>query len=199
MVKKCTRCGAMLSLDCFRTYIDKRRTKPQVRADCKKCEREERIGQADHYREYQREWKRKFYKTEKGIETIKKISRDNVTKRRNDPKAKINHRFSSAILKSIRRNKAGYHWEDLLGFTLKNLMDHLGKQFEQGMTWDNYGKQWHIDHKIPIAAFNYEKFTDIDFQKCWSLENLQPLWATENLCKQDRIERSFQPSRRLSL
>ena len=65
-------------------------------------------------------------------------------------------------------------------------MKHLKKQFDDKMTWDNYGK-WHIDHKIPKSHFKYEIAEDPEFKKCWALENLQPLWAIENYRKGDKL------------
>ena len=62
------------------------------------------------------------------------------------------------------------------------------------MTWDNYGKVWHIDHKIPLAVFNYTRPEDIDFKLCWSLKNIAPLGAIENMKKGAKIEKPFQPS-----
>lgn len=53
---------------------------------------------------------------------------------------------------------------------------------------------WHIDHKIPKSAFNFETPEDIDFKRCWALKNLQPLWAAENIKKHDRVDKPFQPS-----
>ena len=41
------------------------------------------------------------------------------------------------------------------------------------MSWDNYGSDWYIDHKIPDS---------------WSLNNLQPMWAKDNLAKGNRYE-----------
>jgi hypothetical protein len=75
---------------------------------------------------------------------------------------------------------------------------HLEKQFLPGMSWENMG-EWHIDHKIPIAAFNFEKPEDIDFKRCWALKNLQPLWKSENCIKGAKIDKPFQPSLNLSL
>jgi len=60
------------------------------------------------------------------------------------------------------------------------------------MTWDNYGK-WHIDHVIPTSVFNFEKPEDDDFKRCWSLQNLQPLWALDNIKKGNKLEKPFQP------
>jgi hypothetical protein len=57
-----------------------------------------------------------------------------------------------------------------------------------GMSWDLllHGKI-HIDHIVPISFFRYEKIEDQEFQYCWSLNNLQPLWAKDNLSKNKRI------------
>ncbi len=62
------------------------------------------------------------------------------------------------------------------------------------MSWENYGTVWEIDHKIPIAAFNFERPEDIDFKKCWELKNLRPLEIYKNRSKQARIDKPFQPS-----
>jgi hypothetical protein len=60
------------------------------------------------------------------------------------------------------------------------------------MTWDNYG-EWHIDHIIPISAFNFNSPEDFDFKRCWALKNLRPIWAHDNLIKQARLSSPFQP------
>jgi len=65
---------------------------------------------------------------------------------------------------------------------LAGLKLHLEGKFEKGMSWANYGK-WHIEHKIPIQAFNVTTIECEDFKKCWSLSNLQPMWAIENFKK----------------
>ena len=77
-------------------------------------------------------------------------------------------------------------------------MKHLEKQFVDGMSWDNYGK-WHIDHLVPRIMFQFTDNTDLDFQRCWALSNLQPLWKTDNLHKSAKIIKPFQPSLGLEL
>ncbi len=61
-------------------------------------------------------------------------------------------------------------------------MNHLEALFTDGMTWDNYG-EWHVDHKIPMNSFIFESVDDDGFKECWKLDNLQPLWALDNLSK----------------
>jgi hypothetical protein len=126
-------------------------------------------------------------------ERAKVSCKKNNEKRRSTIKGKLDHRMSTAILRVLRGEKAGTHWEVLVGYDVSRLMKSIEKQFKEDMSWSNYGK-WHIDHKIPLTAFNYERPEDIDFKRCWSLKNLQPLWAKENISKSDKVLVSFQPS-----
>jgi len=91
----------------------------------------------------------------------------------------ISHRIRLSI-----KNKNGRSWEKLVGYTLNDLVSHLQKLFKPKMTWENYSyKGWHIDHKRPVSSFNFTSFDCEDFKECWSLNNLQPLWAEENFKK----------------
>lgn len=142
--------------------------------------------------------------SEKLLEKTRKWRKDNPqcfkeirdranAKRRSTFKGRITDSMSQMINYSLHGNKAGRKWESLVGYTFEQLKVHLEKLFKTGMTFANYGK-WQIDHKIPIAAFNFNTTEDIDFRRCWSLNNLQPLWAIENQRKNDKLENSFQPS-----
>lgn len=111
-------------------------------------------------------------------------------------KASVRARIASNPSERMRRNMAVRIWRMLKGqrrsqggisrlpYTLRELMAHLESRFRPGMSWENYGS-WHVDHIIPCAAFD---LTDEDqFQLCWSLANLQPLWAAENCSKGARF------------
>lgn len=97
--------------------------------------------------------------------------------------------LSLGIRRSLNGNKGGRHWESLVGYTLEQLKDHLESLFQSGMLWDNYGFYgWHIDHKRPISSFSFTEPEDEEFKQCWALENLQPLWAEDNIKKSDKWE-----------
>ena len=112
-----------------------------------------------------------------------------------DLKFNLNNRIRVVIGKSLKGNKNGRHWEDLVGYTLKELIKHLKKTMPKGYDWQDYidGKL-HVDHKIPISVFNFTKPEHADFKRCWALENLQLLPVRENLSKHDKLTRPFQPS-----
>ena len=62
---------------------------------------------------------------------------------------------------------------NLLGYSANELKEHIEKQFQTGMTWENYG-EWQIDHIHPVISFD----KDTDIKIVCSLNNLRPLWAT---------------------
>jgi len=117
---------------------------------------------------------------------IRAIERKNSRKKRLILNNRLNNRISTSIRRSLKENRKNNYWEALVNFTLQDLIIHLEKQFKEGMSWDNYGK-WHIDHKKPLASFSFNSYEGKEFKECWSLENLQPLWAEENIRKSNKI------------
>lgn len=109
-------------------------------------------------------------------------------------------RMTTAIRKSLKGNKAGRHWEDLVGYTLEDLVKRLKRTMPEGYTWKDFLEgRLQVDHIIPKSAFNYTEPGHIDFQRCWALGNLRLLPAKENLEKYDRLERPFQPALTISV
>lgn len=124
-------------------------------------------------------YRREYQKTEK----YRKSRRDYINlKLKTDPQFKLNHTVRKAIAASLHGNKKHRPWRGLAPFTLKQLREHLEKQFTEGMSWKNYGK-WHIDHIKPICSFTIVDSECIDFLNCWDLSNLRPLWAEDNIKK----------------
>ena len=75
--------------------------------------------------------------------------------------------------------------EEFIGCTWNQAHQHIEKQFKSGMTWDNHGKVWHVDHIIPVSFFDLSDQTE---QKlCFHYGNLQPLFASDNIFKSDNI------------
>ncbi len=152
---------------------------------CLQYSKQWRIDNPDNVREWRK----------RNPDRVKMISKRMNTKRRSDLKKRLSDRISGHINYSLRRgSKAGRHWESLVNFTIDQLKCHLEKLFTHGMNWDNYGTVWEIDHKIPVAVFNFDKPEHLDFRLCWSLKNLQPLNSKQNQSKSARIDKPFQPA-----
>ena len=79
-------------------------------------------------------------------------------------------------------NNTNTRYCELFDYTIEQLQEHLEKQFTLGMNWVAFrAGKIHIDHIKPQSLFDLSN--DIEYKKCWSLNNLQPLWAADNLAK----------------
>lgn len=124
---------------------------------------------------------------------------------KNDPNYRLRQSVSSSIyyyLKSRDFSKDGKSCMDFLDYSIDELRLHIEKQFEPWMTWDNQGKYntdtwddndpttwtWQIDHIIPASKFNYTSMNDQGFRDCWSLSNLRPYSAKQNVLDGNRRE-----------
>jgi len=105
---------------------------------------------------------------------------------KNNPQKRIDRNITSAICHSVKGERKSKAWEKILGYSLGELMKHIELQFTEKMNWNNYGKYWHIDHKIPKSWFKYESMENDTFKECWSLSNLQPLEAKKNWEKNNK-------------
>ena len=214
-MKKCSKCGVVKGLEAF--YRDKYRV-DGYSGQCKTCrtayQREYRKNNLEKVAASQREYlknnlekvaayQREYYKNnrEEVAASQREYRKNNLEKSaayqreyyKNNPKNRIRKNISEGIRRSLKSGKNGHSWEDLVGYTTADLKKHLEKKFKKGMSWENYG-EWHIDHIVPVSAFNFTKPEHDDFKRCWALSNLQPLWAGENCSKSASLEKPFQPS-----
>jgi len=163
--KTCSKCKVELPLE---NFCNDSKSKDGKQSNCKSCKSK---WMSNYYKENPE--KRPKRKKEKNLERYYKN--------------KVNMNFSRRMRKSLNGLKNGMSWESLVGYTIIDLKEHLEKQFTDGMTWENYG-EWHIDHVKPICKFNINSVDCEDFKTCWSLDNLQPLWAIDNLKKGGNLE-----------
>jgi hypothetical protein len=76
-----------------------------------------------------------------------------------------------------------------LGMPLQEFKVYLETKWTEGMSWSNYGNkpgQWTIDHIKPLNSFDLANAES--FKQAQHYTNLQPMWATDNYKKSDRID-----------
>lgn len=103
-----------------------------------------------------------------------------------DPSFRIRLALGKRLLRALNGSAKAGPTLELLGCPPVWLEAWLESLFRPGMTLNNHGRVWHIDHIKPCAAFD---LTDPEQQRiCFHWTNLQPLFAKENLSKGDRYE-----------
>jgi hypothetical protein len=153
----------------------------------KECMNQKSKNWYEHNKEYRKEYLKEY--REKNIDRIREVKRTyEKTRKHNDPIYKLINNFRTAIYQVLKENnvqKNGHYFE-ILKYSPEDLIVHLENQFRDGMNWDNYG-EWHVDHVLPISRHNIQEIGDEEFMKCWSLNNLQPMWGEDNIRKSNKI------------
>jgi len=103
----------------------------------------------------------------------------------NDLDFRIQRNLRERMRKALKGMSKTETTQELLGCSAEEFKAYISSQFEEGMSWENYGHTaWHIDHIKPLAAFD---LSDPEEQKkAFHYSNLQPLWSADNLRKGDR-------------
>lgn len=142
--------------------------------------------------------KKKDYYLANKTQFIARGVRNEKKRRLIDPAFRLRKCVSSSIKKCI--NKKKFSFTKFVPYTIQELKEHLEKQFEPWMNWDNQGVyklnewddndpltwKWNIDHIKPQSSFKYTTMYDLEFRKCWALNNLRPYSAKQNIIDNDR-------------
>jgi hypothetical protein len=149
-----------------------------------KKNKEKKLKKTQEWREKNKEKYKQLSKN--WYEKNKKHIREKNKKRyKTDPNFKMRSNISRRILLALKGKSKSANTMTLLGVSdIEFLWNYLEKQFKPGMTRENHGL-WHVDHVIPCFSFDLTK--PEEQAKCFHYTNLQPLWASENLSKGNRI------------
>lgn len=156
-------------------------------------------------KEFNKEYKEK-HKAELKIKQQKYLN-DNIeivrdtrrrcanNRRRVNPLIKLRHSISCLVRHNLKLGNKNGSIVKFLPSSIEEMRHHIQNQFEPWMNWSNWGGYdlktwndndqstwtWQIDHIIPQSDLPYTSMEDQNFRKCWSLENLRPLNAKQNL------------------
>ena len=165
--KICSKCKQNLLIENFNKNII---SKDGYNNWCKTCQKEyDKIYYKENIDKC-RESNRRYRENNR-----EKLNELDMIKYYSDIKYRLNILMSCNIYSALKGAKSEQHWEDLVGYSVEQLKEHLESQFDENMTWDNIGEYWEIDHIVPKGMFYYDSIKDKEFKICWSLANLRPL------------------------
>jgi len=198
-IKECSKCHTRKS---FSEFVSDPNKSLGITSDCKTCRNKRgkkyRLAHPEKIKSYRkppehwRQWRKdnpgknaEYVKRwrEKNPEKVNEIARN---RRKNSMHHRIKSNLRGRLNDALKRHttKKGRPVAELLGCTIQEFKEHLESKFQQGMSWDNYGRgmdKWHIDHITPCNQFDLSK--PEDQAKCFHYSNMQPLWAIDNLKK----------------
>jgi hypothetical protein len=186
--KQCSSCLEIKNTDQFRLHLRQSKfggnwTSPM----CVPCEKiySKTLNAQPNQKEKRRQYR---------VENREKLNAYDRGRKQRDPAYRLRTLISTSIYKALKNtnsSKNGVSCLQYLPYSLQELKDHLEKQFETWMTWENQGPcnwndndfstwTWQLDHIIPQSDLPYSSMNDDNFKKCWALENLRPLSAKQN-------------------
>jgi len=161
--------------------------------------RERCLESVKRYREEHREDKLKYlkkwrcenkdYMKKYRCENNEKINSDLRKMRQIKRDTDVNYRIRQNIgsrLAAILRQKSVIkknHMVELLGCDVNFFRRYIEKQLQMGMTWDNYGLMWWLDHRIPVNWFDLS--TEEGQREAFNFTNCKPMFKTDNVRKCD--------------
>jgi len=185
-MKRCNKCKIFKDLSEFHLQKD---TKDGRRATCKECRKFDKSA-----KEKLKIWKQN---NKSILKEKNKVYNQNYKERRNELRKirKQNdpvYKFSENISRTIKQSfsKKGFtknsRTYEILGCTYDEFIIHIENQFQEWMTWENYGsytgnyhQTWQLDHIKPISLASTEE--EIIFLNHYS--NFRPLCSRENIEK----------------
>lgn len=169
--KKCSKCQNLKSTDEF--GVD-RKMKDGLKRYCKVCRKNESDKEKDKKRKQEWYLKNKELTINRSCirQIEKRVERGEYLKEYYKKNPHI-YSWRSLVYRTLNGKIKNSSTIDLLGYSYKELKEHITSLFTDGMSWDNYG-EWHIDHVKPLSSFD----DNTPIHVVNALSNLQPLWAT---------------------
>lgn len=172
-MKTCTKCGVEKELIAFARNCS---SPDDRRSTCKTCHGKVVRAWTEKHKDEHRAYHKQFAKDNRAYY-------NNYEKQRNDndPSYKLSRLLRGRFNKAVKNKaKKGSAVRDLgcsiLGFKL-----YIENQFEDGMTWENHGKVWELDHVVPLCCYDLTDFMEV--QEACNWLNIQPLRKEENHAK----------------
>ena len=169
-VRKCTVCKKNKKIKNFHVHNHR----GEVRSMCKECT----------------SLKRKEYYQNNREAIIKQTNNYKINKMKTDPLFKLERRLRCRIYCAFKSQdlKKTERTHKYIGCSSNFLKKWLVYQLYDGMTLENYGKFWHIDHVKPCSKFDLSN--DKEVEECFNWKNLRPYLASKNLQKNNEVKQN---------
>jgi hypothetical protein len=130
------------------------------------------------------EYKRQYRDTNR--ESLAKRHREyHRMRRRTDPWFRMAANLRNRQSRFFKQTNRSASMVRDLGCDREFFLHHIASQFTAGMTAENYGKVWHLDHIYPLSKA--ELIDRVQFLAVANWRNLRPMLGPENVQKSDAV------------
>ncbi|EWS53021.1 MULTISPECIES: hypothetical protein [unclassified Methylibium] len=173
------RCNTCLEYKPCDSFYKDSKAKGGLGYRCKVCVNARAKRWSEENRELRRSVAKQFHL--RNPEKAAAYSSSHWRRNKDNPEFRLKAWMRTVLRRCIVR-KDDARTNEVFGYSVHDLISHIERQFLPGMSWRNFG-EWHIDHIVPLSAFQIEGEHDPKLKTAWGLPNLRPLWAADNLRK----------------
>lgn len=185
VTKVCAKCGVEQDAAAFSLHC---RSRDGRRSECKQCVREYRARNRQRIQDYKREYRKRRRAARpppKPLVPGRERQREYEKRRYNaDVEYRLRCNLRRRLRDFVRQKERGTL--EYLGCTLEHFKRWLSWQFDERMTWANFGTYWHLDHVRPCSSFDLTQPQHV--AACFHWTNIQPLEAGANVRKSNRVD-----------
>lgn len=173
-------------LEKSRAWTAENRGKTRANARRYHVKNRERINAAKRTPEY-REWQREHKRRKNGGRAMEVV----LAERRIDPAIKRIRGYMRNRLRHVIRRPVKVRQDRIVGCDHRQLKAWLEQRFHSGMTWENYGRVWEVDHEIPLCRFDVRREDQMLIASHYT--NLRPMLKQANKEKHGKLPANAQP------
>lgn len=179
--KTCRECGLT---KVFKEFPNASSSKDGKQSICRKCDSDEyQLTALSPELKANRDRIQKAHR--KKPEERKRRSQYELYRLKTDVQHKLRATLRKRLYVAIKGSRKSGRTIELLGCSIDECKIYLELKFTRGMTWENHGSFWHIDHIFPLSKLdlNLESEQRIGLH----FTNLQPLKSAANISKNAKI------------
>ncbi len=90
-------------------------------------------------------------------------------------------RYQIALRRLYAANYKSKEILNLIGIDKDGFINHVNKFLLDGMTLENFGTVWGLDHIVPVHLFDSNNINDLKL--CYNYNNIMPMFNSDNRLK----------------
>jgi len=115
-------------------------------------------------------------------------SKKNISKEASEALLKFREKrkWQLTMRRYVLEKKSSERYAPYFGLDIENFRKWFELQFQNELTWENFGSSWQFDHIVPVTYFDFSN--EDDLKLCWNFINIRAEKLLLNKNRSNRID-----------
>lgn len=95
-------------------------------------------------------------------------------------------KWQIALRRYVIERAPSKNYAPYFGLDIANMRLWFEYQFTEGISWENFGREWQFDHIIPVTYFSFD--IEDELKLCWNFTNLRVELIQKNKDRGARLD-----------